>query len=283
MSEAENAPANNVGQAENAVTSEPSTGNVNNQNSGGNSWIDSLPADLQNVVTSKGFKEPSDVLNSYVNLEKLRGVPQERLLKLPEKPDDPAWNDIYFKLGKPETPSGYGFEQDKGGDDRFTKWAEQTFHDLNLTSKQGKELAEKLNEFNRETMEIHQQQYNNMIAQEESKLKSEWGAAYDQNIGKAQIAAKNLGFDGELIDQLEQSMGYAGVMKFMHNLGSRMGEGKFIQGNQTMPNGMLTPDQARSRINSLKQDREWTNRYLKGDMEAKQEMEKLQKMAVGQA
>jgi len=38
---------------------------------------------LRGYVQTKGFKDPGALAESYRNLEKLQGVPQERLLKLP--------------------------------------------------------------------------------------------------------------------------------------------------------------------------------------------------------
>ena len=37
-----------------------------------NNWIEALPQDRKDFVANKGFKEPSDLLESYINLEKLR-------------------------------------------------------------------------------------------------------------------------------------------------------------------------------------------------------------------
>src|SRR4051812_22872278 len=56
-------------------------------------------AELRGFAELKGWKSPDDALVSYRNLEKLQGVPPERLLKLPEKADDPAWSEIHGKLG----------------------------------------------------------------------------------------------------------------------------------------------------------------------------------------
>ena len=244
------------------------------------SWVESLSSELQTVVLDKGFKEPSDVLNSYVNLEKLRGVPQDRLLKLPEKSDDPAWNDIYSKLGRPEKPDGYGFNKTEGEDNSFTEWAENTFHELNLTGKQGKALAEKLTEFNQQTLKNQEAAYSQEIEKQESQLKSDWGNKYDQNMAQAQLAVKNLGIDADTIDSMEKAIGFSKTMEFMHNLGVKMGEGSFIEGNPNI-SGAMTKEQASAKIKQLSGDQEFNNRYLSGEYEAKTEMEKLHKIAAG--
>jgi hypothetical protein len=74
------------------------------------SWLDALDADGKNYVSKKGFKEPKDVLQSYINLEKLHGVPQDRLLKLPETLEGDDAAPLWEKLGKPKEASEYTFE-----------------------------------------------------------------------------------------------------------------------------------------------------------------------------
>src|SRR5690242_20907106 len=53
-------------------------------------------------------------LESYQNLEKMRGVPAERLLTLPDdKSDEATRNAFYEKLGRPKEAAGYEFEDRK--------------------------------------------------------------------------------------------------------------------------------------------------------------------------
>ena len=101
-------------------------------------WFDSFDADTKDYITQKGFGDAKSVVESYRNLEKLRGVPQDRLLKLPDANaggDAPEWNEVYNKLGKPATPEGYGLQAKDPKGSPFTDWAKGTFHKLNLTTR----------------------------------------------------------------------------------------------------------------------------------------------------
>ena len=50
-------------------------------------WTSGLTDEMRGYVQNKGFKAPQDVVESYRNFEKLHGVPQDRILKLPENLD----------------------------------------------------------------------------------------------------------------------------------------------------------------------------------------------------
>ena len=242
-------------------------------------WTAGLSDDLKGYVQNKQFKQPGDVVESYRNFEKLMGAPKERVLKLPEKPDDPAWNDIHSRLGKPASPSDYKIEVPKGADPAFAEWAKSTFHEVNLTTAQAEKLATKWNEHMAGISKSQETAYQAKVEQEEKGLQKEWGAAFEQNINVAKRAAQSFGLNGEMIDKLEQALGYAGVMKFMHTLGSKVGEDTFVSGKGSNSFGALTPEAARNKIQALRQDGDFVRRYTAGDVSARDEMAKLHQWA----
>ena len=243
------------------------------------SWSDSLDADLKDYAHTKGFQDPKTILESYRNLEKLRGVPQERLLKLPETPDAPEWNDVYTKLGKPGSAEEYGIEVDKDNP-AFGEWAKETFHGLNLTKDQANALLAKYNDFVTIQHNESAEQFNQRVAEQEKVLRKEWGAAYEQNKARAQRAYREFGLPDEAVDALERVMGHDGVMKFMSRLGERIGEHEYAGGQSASSSSTIyTPEQAMARISNLKKDSEWTAKFLNGGIKEREEMERLMKMA----
>jgi hypothetical protein len=242
-------------------------------------WTSSLSEDVRGYVQNKGFKDPGAAIEAYRNLEKLRGVPEDRLLKLPEKDDDTqGWDGIYQKLGKPATPEGYKVQTK---DAEFGKWAQGTFHELGLSTKQAEKLMGKWNAYAENLNKGQLESYHQKVEQDNQSLKTEWGQAFDQNIGVAQRAARGLGFDATTIDALEKSMGFSGVMKLMHGLGAKMGEGNFVSGDARTSNftGAMTPEAAKNRITALRSDPTFVQKYTSGDASAKEEMEKLHRFA----
>lgn len=276
--------------APNAATASPSTpnptGQINVSPSEGTApntdWMAGLNPEFKGYVENKGFKDPSMIVDSYINLEKfVTGAPKERRLILPEKSDDPQWNEIYTKLGRPEKPDGYKIEVPKeGGDENFAKWARETFHKSNLTAKQAEALAANWNTY---ATELQKQQVTSQQAKvqaENETLQKEWGAAFEQNTNVARDAVRKFGMDEATIDRLESALGYAGVMKFFHTLGSKIGEDAFISGDSKPSfGGALTPHAAQSRIAHLKADEGFTARFAAGDIDALDEMTQLHQMA----
>lgn len=239
-------------------------------------WTTGLNDDLKGYVQTKGFKDTASAIDSYRNLEKLMGAPKERLLKLPEKEDDPAWKDIYKRLGTPDTPDAYKVESKVGADPEFSKWAKSAFHEMGLTMKQAEGLASKFNEYSTGLTTKFQTDAQVKAQESAASLKKDWGLAHDQNVALAKKAAAAFGVTPDTIDQLEKQIGYAGVMKHFQAIGSKMGEDSFTSGDNTPSGfGVMSPEQAKSRISILRGDSEFVAKYAKGDATAKLEMDKL--------
>lgn len=244
-----------------------------------NDWTSGFNDDMRGYIQNKGFKDAGAAIESYRNLEKLMGAPQERILKLPEKTDDPAWNDIYGRLGRPTDPKEYKFAIPEGMKENtaFTDWARKTFHETGLSSSQAEKIVSKHSEFLQATAKAQQEAFNTEMQTQATALKKEWGAAYDQNVQVAKRAALGLGLDGATIDKLEMAMGHQKTIKMLHDLGSKMGEDAFVIGKSG--GSALTPEAAQNRINALRADPGFTKNYLAGDVSAREEMARLHQMA----
>lgn len=245
-------------------------------------WTSSFNEEQKGFITNKGFKEPVNLLDSYRNSEKLihqlRGTGSDRIIGLPEKDDAPEWKDVHYKLGVPKEAKEYQFEVPKEhGDEKFVDWARSTMHKLNIPRKAAEGLVKEWNQYvgsrHSETTAARQAE----IDKQANTLKTEWGSAYDQNLKLAQTAAKEFGFTAEVIDQLENSMGYAGVHKLMHTLGSKIGEHQFQDGGKGGMGGNLTPGQAQSEIAARMSDTDFQQRVAKGEKAAVDEWTRLNK------
>lgn len=248
--------------------------------SGAVDWLNGLSDDARGFIQNKGFKGPSDLLDSYRGLEKLRGVPQERLLALPEKADDAdAMGKIYDRLGRPAKPEEYKLPEPKGAkaDEKFMEWAKGTFHKLGLSSQQAANLTAEWNNFSESMMSGQTQAFQAELAKQEGQLKVEWGVDHDRNVAIAKKAAATFGISGEMIDQLESVMGFAGVMKHLHGIGSKLGEADFVDGgNGGGKNfGGMSANGAQARIKELTQDKGFMAKLMAQDTAAKDEWNKL--------
>nr|WP_313428978.1 hypothetical protein [Brevundimonas diminuta] len=76
-------------------------------------WQDALPDDLKTNPLFRNYKSPEEAMKAHANLYKQRGIPAERLLTVPEKPQDQApddWAPIHKALGVPDDPKDYQIE-----------------------------------------------------------------------------------------------------------------------------------------------------------------------------
>lgn len=244
-------------------------------------WTASFSDDLKGFVQTKQFKDPSAVVESYRNLEKLTGA-QEKLIRLPEKEDAPEWAQVYEKLGRPKEAKEYQLEMPaEGGDKEFLEEARSKFHELGLNRKQAETLAKWWNQKAANVSAQSEEQRTAAVLADAENLKKEWGMAYDQNLGAAKNATKKFGIDEATLDKMESALGYSGLIKFMHNLGSKIGEASFISGDGKTSGfgGVMSPEQARGQLAALNQDSDFIRRYAEGGAPERQKMEELMKQA----
>ena len=242
-------------------------------------WHTGFKDDVKSYATGKGWKNAESAVESYQQLEKHLGVPKEQILQLPaDFGDQKAMDAVYDRLGRPKTAAEYGF---KGADENFDKWAKDTFHKAGVTSNQAKSIMEALNAYDTTENTRLDETFKSDSLQKTSDLKTKWGNAYDQNVNVARAAATQFGLTPEIVGKLEAGMGFAKTMDLLHSIGSKLGEGKFIDSNGNLPGGILAPSQAQQKIESLIKDKAWSTKYMNGDIEARREMENLNKMVVG--
>lgn len=230
-------------------------------------------------VTTKGYKDPAALAFAAMNQEKLLGVPADKIIKLPTDDKPESWKPVWSRLGVPETADGYKLPVPEGDKGEFAKQAAAWFHEANIPAAAAAKLAEKWNAFTADQAKAASDAAIAKGAEQHEALKKEWGAAYEQNLGIAKKAAAAFGWDQAKIDALQSALGYDGVMKFAHEIGTKVGEDGFVSGGGANPGGVMTPAQAQSEIALLRKDADFTARLLKGDAEAKRKWDGLHKMA----
>ncbi len=244
-------------------------------------WTASIAdPDTKNWVTAKGFKDPASVAQSARNLEKLIGGGLDKILKIPGDDTPEAWNDVYAKLGRPDAQEKYSFKAPEGADPKFAEAAKAWFHGAGLNDKQATAITEAWNNHVAQALQTQNEARTAENAKQLDGLKKEWGAAFEQNMQLVDRAAKELGLDEKVLTALRDSMGGAAAAKFLHTLGTKVGEAAFHTGdNPAGFGGALTPAQAQAKIAELKHDKGFVAKYLSKDSGALAEMARLHKMA----
>lgn len=264
------APAGNPGGQAPAGSGAPTDGQA------GQSWYGAFPEDVRGFVENKGWKDPSDAITGYINLEKFLGADKAgRGLVLPKDDATPdEWGQVYDRLGRPKSADEYKLPVPEGDTGEFAKVAAGKFHELGLTAKQAESLANWYNEQSQAMATSRMNQAGVNAEQQMAQLQQEWGKEYDTNIEAGRRAARQFGVGEEMLVKMEDALGTGEMLKFFAKIGRGMGEDSFVSGEGSGKFGM-SPEAARVRINQLKTDPEWTAKYLNGNADARAEMERL--------
>lgn len=245
-----------------------------------------LSPDNMNLVRDRQWKGVDDTITSYRNLEKLSGVPQDRLLKLPAEKDGPdAWKPIYQRLGMPETSDKYVVPVPEGDKGEFAKVAREWFHGANMTQAQVTKVAEQWNTFQAEQAKSQQTALETRNTADVSALKQAWGTDYDTNSQLVDKAAEAFGMDQTILDALKQAAGPKKAMEFLHNIGKKLGaEDASVPGMNSKGTSMaMTPDMAKAELTRLRSDRTFAQLFASNDpqqrMDARNTMDRLAKLA----
>jgi len=243
-------------------------------------WYHGLNDELTGVVEAKQWGSLEDIVTSYHNLERLQGVPPEQLLKMPEKADDPAWNDLWGKLGVPETAEEYKLAVPEGDDGEFAKKASVWFKDANIPVEAARKIAEAVNADNAARTVEAEEKYHAGIKADTEMLQKDLGLAFEDKMNVAKGVYKAFELTKEQVDGMEAAMGYGPLMKFLINIGERMGEANFVApGGGGPSDGVLTPMAAQAEIAKLKTDAEFTKKIGDGNKDARDKLERLHMMA----
>lgn len=233
--------------------------------------------ELKSYFDGKKFTNLEQMTERYKNLEGMKGVPEERLLKIPEKMDGPEARIIWEKLGAPKDQNGYEFEE-KDQDPQFLSWAKDTFFKNNLTKSQGQSMVKAYNDLMTKQLNEQKETRQNAILQADQKLKKEWGGEYETNMNLAKQGAKVLGLDAQTLDVIEALKGREHLFKTLTKIGVGVGESNFIDGSgQKAPE--LTSEAAQAEIKQLTHDRKFAKAIGKGDTEALAKWNHLHKVA----
>lgn len=258
------------------------TANQNAQQT--DAWVSSLTPELKELVTSKGYKTPADVVQAYAHAQRAIGVD-----RIPV-PKDGVWDDVAReKLGIPKDPAGYKLAKPElppgvVWDDKFEQAAMPVMHKLGLTPTQvngllelyaGQQVAQ-----HKTLSEQTDTKAQELTASREaaiSGLKAEWGQKYDQNLNFASRAVQHIGGE-ELVKVMnETGMGdNPAMIKAFAKIGELLGEDVLKVGKS---DGVMTPAEAKAEAQKIMSSPEYTSRDPAVRAAAVEKVNKLYGMA----
>ena len=155
------------------------------------SWKSSISEEFRSDPNIEKFTEIDALAKSYINATRMIG--QDKVAVPNKNSTEDQWNEVYSKLGRPETADKYALNieseavaMDEGA---IKSFAEQS-HKLGLNNTQ----AQGILEFYKNNMESNMQRATidteTAQAQAETELRAEWGKEFDSNVSKASALAK---------------------------------------------------------------------------------------------
>jgi hypothetical protein len=196
------------------------------------SWKEAISEEFREDPNIAKFTEIDALAKSYINATRMIG--QDKVAVPNNNSTDDQWNEVYDKLGRPESPDKYKLEANSDVvplDESAIKSFAENAHQLGLNNKQ----AQGILEFYKNSMEGSAQQSRidteTSQAQAEQELRKEWGRSYDDNIKRAaQVAKANM--NAEILD-LTLSDGrrlgdHPEIIKGFANIANLMSEDKMI-------------------------------------------------------
>lgn len=251
-------------------------------------WYDGqADAEMVGHWQNKGYDVTSpakiaiEATKAHREAEKLVGAPASQLIRLPADPgkDPEGMRAVWQRLGAPKDAAEYDLPQLKDKDGKVTDAALDTtlrtaMAKVNLPKDMAGEITAAIVKHNTDVAVAKAAELEATLVTERETLRKNWGANEPANRVIATNAAKALGLTEVEINALEKTVGYARVMEMLRNIGTKIGEDKFIKG-EGGETKIASRDQANARLTELKQDKAWVKRYNDGDTLAKREMHDL--------
>ena len=219
--------------------------------------MESLPDDIRHEPVLKNFKSWDALAKSYVHANRKLGVPSDQLMQIPQG-ENADWNGVYKAMGRPDTPDQYELNGTGDMADNFRNQAYQ----LGLSQKQASELMNWYSEVQSGVDSSDDEDFAKEQVQWVADLQKEWGDSYIKNTKLAERAFRQFGSEDALEVMNATGLGsHPALVKMFSQIGQFLAEDGQLTGNQQGRIGGITPGSAKTRIDELLNDKDFTTRY----------------------
>lgn len=266
---------------------------------------DKIPAETLGLWQNKGIdaKDPVAVATRltefYRNAERHIGAPPEEMIRLPRANADTSEIKAFLgKIGVPAEAKDYdlssvkftdGSELDQG----FTDTIRSVLHNARVPGDRAAEVVKALVKIEETAAATDLAERTAGINAAQQELKNNWGTNYDVNMVAARTALDRLGNAAGLnADQIKAGwdalstvggIGAQYAMEMLRVAATQMGESPFVTGTPNVNGGAMSREAAKAEIESLKQDKDWFAKWMRGDRVERQRWDNLHKIAFGRA
>lgn len=246
--------------------------------------------EARGLAEVRGWKTVDDVVAGYVGLERLKGVPADKILRMPDEKTAPEEVAKFLRrLGRPDDPAGYALTAADPLNPTVIEDGPELrriLHDSALTQAQADRLMPQVNAYFEQALEARNVEAVAESEKEFAQLKTEWGATFDANVDLAnQFMGNVAGFTAEEAARMQAALGTKRFFEQMAKIGRNFTE----DGGSpriTPPDGAgrfdPTPVGARAKIKDLLRDPGFAARYREYDSPEFREIMRLQEIAASE-
>lgn len=215
---------------------------------------DLIPEGFKEEKALDNFNNMEDFVKSYLHAQKLVGADK---IPVPNKhATDEDWNEVFKKLGAPESPEDYKYDlKDQELDSQQVSEFNKAAHKLGLLPKQAEGLIKFYNEMNGNIASSQEETAAQAQLQTETELKKEYGPQFAKRLDQAKkLAVNSLGSDflentylkdgSRLGDNIK-------VIKAFSDLADKLSEDEIIKGDGS---DYMTAKDIEKEINELTQE-----------------------------
>ena len=229
------------------------------------SWKSSISEEFRNDPNIEKFTEIDALAKSYINATRMIG--QDKVAVPNKNSTEDQWNEVYSKLGRPETADKYALNIESEAvamdESAIKSFAEQS-HKLGLNNTQ----AQGILEFYKNNMESNMQRATvdteTAQAQAETELRAEWGKEFDSNVSKASALAK-ANMNPEILDLQMQDGTRIGdhpeIIKGFAKIAGMLSEDKLVSTESESVNSMKDLQSEISAITNDTTGPYWNNKH----------------------
>lgn len=237
-------------------------------------FLSSLDQDTRGRLEQNGIKDTANLVKQYLDQQSYLGqsirIPSEHaseeerkafydkivkrvpgVVPRPNKDDQAAMDAFYLAVGRPESPDAYQLTLNEEAaklipEDRM-KLLKTAAHKAGLNPDQ---LNAVLGEVIQADLAQHQEMQTKLL-EEQTKLKNEWGSAYDQKLSQTVQIMELTGAPAELVEMAKANQMGADALKWLNSLAGRFKAEDANAINDASRGTSLSPSEANARLDEI--------------------------------
>lgn len=210
-------------------------------------WKSSLPDEIKMDPSLSHIGDVETLAKSYVHAQKMVGA--DKILIPQKNAPDEDWQNVFRKLGLPESKDEYELQVGEGADKELLDSFKDKALELGVLPKQAQGLLEWMNGNHEKQLESQTSEAQAKAEQARKDLERDWGQDFDKNLSAAKAVLREYG-DDDVVKYLEESgLGDdPNLIRFLSKVGGNLLEDSIQGGRETVQEH---PEQIQTQINDI--------------------------------